>query len=64
MYRNRAQEQTPKSKPYLVGENPCLLREGKEMILLGDTNCDFTKKYSDQDQLVDNNARYIVNVYG
>ena len=32
------------------------------MILLGDTNCDFTKTYSDQ--LIDNNARHMANVYG
>ena len=37
-------------------------REGKEMILLGDSNCDFTK--TDSDQQIDNNARHMANVYG
>ena len=32
------------------------------MILLGDTNCDFTK--TDSDQQIDNNARHMANVYG
>ena len=36
-------------------------REGKEMILLGDTNCDFAKIKSDQ--IIDNNAKHMANVY-
>ena len=36
-------------------------REGKEMILLGDTNCDFTGKQNDQ--LIDNNAKHMANIY-
>ena len=31
------------------------------MILLGDTNCDFTKIKSDQ--IIDNNAKHMANVY-
>ena len=58
MYRNRAKP--PKSKPYL--SLAYLDRKGKEMILLGDTNCDFTK--TDSDQLIDNNAEHMAHVYG
>ena len=36
--------------------------EGKEIILLGDTNCDFTK--TDSDQLIDSNARHMANIFG
>ena len=37
-------------------------REGKEMIiLLGETNCDFTKKINHQ--FKDNNAKHMVNLY-
>jgi len=32
------------------------------MIILSDTNCDFTK--TNNDQLIDSNARHIANVYG
>ena len=37
-------------------------REGKNTILLGDTNCDFAKTNSDQQ--IENNARHMANVYG
>ena len=36
-------------------------RESKELIFLGDTNCDFTKIPGDQ--LIDNNARHLASVY-
>ena len=36
-------------------------REGKEMILLGDTNCDLTRRSSDQ--LMDNNAKHMADIY-
>ena len=36
-------------------------REGKEMILLGDTNCDFTRRTGDQ--LIDNNAKHMASIY-
>ena len=36
-------------------------REGEEMILLGYTNCDFTKIKSDQ--IIDNNGKHMANVY-
>ena len=32
------------------------------MILLGGTNCDFTK--TESDQLIENNAKHMANVYG
>ena len=36
-------------------------REGKEMLLIGDTNCDFTRRQNDQ--LIDNNAKHMANIY-
>ena len=36
-------------------------REGKEMILLGDTNLDFTRRQNDE--LRDNNAKHMANIY-
>ena len=36
-------------------------KEGKEIILLGDTNCDLAKKSSDQ--TLDNNAKHICSLY-
>ena len=36
-------------------------REGKEIILLGDTNCDLTGRSSDQ--LLDNNAKDMADIY-
>ena len=36
-------------------------REGEEMILLVDTNCDFTRRLNDE--LIDNNAKHMANIY-
>ena len=36
-------------------------KEGKEIILLGDTNCDLTKRA--QDQPAENNAKHISSLY-
>ena len=37
-------------------------KEGKEMIFLGDTNCDLTEKIADQP--IDNDSRHMCNLYG
>ena len=43
-----------------VLQYPILDREGKEIILLGDTNCDLTKS---SDQVLDNNGKHISSFY-
>ena len=35
--------------------------EGKELILLGDTNCDFSSK--ENDRVTDGNAKHLSNIY-
>ena len=37
-------------------------KEGKEMILIGDTNCDLTAKTTDQP--IDNDSKHMVDLYG
>ena len=75
MYRNRAPRSKPyfaiawyRPPSDLVGSfdkleraHAYLDREGKEVILLGDTNCNFTK--TESAQVIDNNAKHMAKVF-